>query len=100
MHVPEQDLLYRIRSITEAERQHYRRILCRDDDPDHNQLALVVFCIVDEAGQRLFEDGDVAGLAQIDSAITTRLYQACLEHCTYEEGPPGNSGRTPAAASR
>lgn len=98
--VPEQGLTYRLRSITEAERQYYRKVLCREGQPEHNQLALIVFTVVDEEGRLIFSPDDIPLLESLDSAITTRLYQAALEHCTYEEGDDlGNSPRTPTACS-
>jgi hypothetical protein len=100
VYVPEQDLTYRIRSITERERQYYRQVLCSEDEPLRNQVALVLFTCVDEAGDRIFQDDDGERLAALDSAVTSRLYQAALEHCSYEEGDLGNSARIPIASSR
>lgn len=101
VYCPEQDITYRLRSITEAERQYYRRVLCEEETPERNQLALVAFTAVDSDGALLFQPDDVSLLEQLDSAVTTRLYQAALEHCTFESGDElGNSPRIPPACSQ
>jgi hypothetical protein len=99
-YVPEQDLVYRLRSITERERQEYRQRWCGDDE-QHNRLELIAFVVVDEQGELLFTRDDVAALEALDSAITTRLYQACIDHVTFEtvEDLTKNSARIPTGGS-
>ena len=77
----------RIRSLTSREHGEYEADLIGDDGrvAEENmpliKSRLLVACIVDSEGTRVFADADDETVADWDSAIVDRLYDACVAHC-------------------
>lgn len=76
----------RIRSLDDKE---YSRLQVEPMKPngqlDRNaamifNAKLITLCCVDHEGNRLFKDGDVAAMREMDAAIVDKLAAACREH--------------------
>ncbi|MEO1063749.1 MAG: hypothetical protein AAFZ07_20215 [Actinomycetota bacterium] len=74
----------RIRSLTQLEREKYEADIV---DPKSNRPRsdadrhLLVRCLVDEEGERLFGDDETRLLADNDAGDLALVYAACVEHC-------------------
>lgn len=90
--IPEHGLSFRIQSLTEAEKSHYEtQTLTKKGDVSRAKIndarrRLVCLCLVDEVGNRLFADGEQDLLKPIDGLATSRIYDACRDHCGFAEG--------------
>ena len=47
---------------------------------------LIALCVVDEDGKRIFSNSDLSAIANLDSYISSRIYDACQEHCGFNKG--------------
>tara|TARA_R100000152_G_C6782231_1_gene219178 strand:- start:7194 stop:7592 length:399 start_codon:yes stop_codon:yes gene_type:complete len=91
--IPEREVTVRIQSLSESEKSQYETCLIakngkgimreRLQDATRRLLAL---CIVDDAGERIFSDGDLSALANLDAFVSSRIYDACQEHCGFNKG--------------
>jgi hypothetical protein len=91
--IPERDITVRIQSLSENEKSQYETCLIakngkgimreRLQDATRRLLAL---CIVDDNGDRIFTDGDLSELANLDAFVSSRIYDACQEHCGFNKG--------------
>lgn len=78
--VPEWDTTVVVQSMNGAERDAYEHTLYQQreegTDPTANMRArLLVHCLYDEAGSRIFEPTDAESLGQQDGAIVKRLFE-------------------------
>jgi len=99
----------RIRSLSEAEKSDYEVSVLTNDGKfaaakiRRQKRRLIVMCLVDENNNRLLRDSDEKQLEAVDGAITSRLYEACREHCGFEPGEieelVKNSSEMPADVS-
>jgi hypothetical protein len=99
----------RIRSLTEREVSRYqmRTVAKRGGFRTERMLdasrRLIVLCLVNQEGGRLFGDDETDWLVEWDSADTQCLYNACAKHCGIDtsdiEELVKNSEPMPAAAS-
>lgn len=77
----------RLRSITGAERDAYEQGLMEQRGKDRRmnlrnaRAKLIVLCLVDEHGRRLFADGDVNALGRKNAKPLDRLFDACRALC-------------------
>ncbi len=91
--IPERNITVRIQSLSENEKSQYETCLIakngkgimreRLQDATRRLLAL---CIVDDNGNRIFTDGDLSELANLDAFVSSRIYDACQEHCGFNKG--------------
>ena len=44
---------------------------------------LIVLCLVDSEGKRLFSDGEASKLEDIDGEVTSLLFDAAKDHCGF-----------------
>lgn len=87
-------LKYRIQSLTEREKSSYEADILsnksgqsvRLDRIVDSRLQLVVLCLVDGAGKRLFSKEDIPALRELDSAVVNALTTAINEHIAIEPG--------------
>jgi hypothetical protein len=103
-----------IRSAMSADQVAYEHSLVAtrivDDKPQvvsdftNEQARLVVRCLVDEAGNRLYADEDAPVLGKKNAAVIERLFNAIKDLSKMSAGSVAaaekNSAATPAAASR
>lgn len=84
--LPTSGLVVRIQSLTERERTVFQAaLITRTGETNRERLLdagrrLIVACLVDGAGNRLLNDGDIQKLADWDSADTEYLYAECGRH--------------------
>tara|TARA_R110000751_G_scaffold38895_2_gene92886 strand:- start:1269 stop:1667 length:399 start_codon:yes stop_codon:yes gene_type:complete len=93
----------RIQSLSEKEKSSYEtrliaksgRGILRDRLQDATRR-LIALCLVDENNDRIFLDSDVNQIGEMDSFISSRIYDAAQEHCGFNKGDiedtVGNSG--------
>jgi len=64
---------------------------------------LVVACVVDESGKRVFQNGDAEGLKGVDAGIVAAIADACSDHIGLPEAEKRelekNSDGAPAGGS-
>jgi|TARA_R110002051_G_scaffold320198_1_gene405208 hypothetical protein len=93
----------RIQSLSEKEKSAYEtrliaksgRGILRDRLQDATRR-LIALCLVDENNDRIFLDSDVNQIGEMDSFVSSRIYDAAQEHCGFNKGDiedtVGNSG--------
>lgn len=71
-----------IRVMTVGERDAYENEWQRKKDTgvDDFRTKFLVRCLVDEKGNRLFDNGDVERLAQKSARVVNRVWLAAMEH--------------------
>lgn len=85
--LPTSGLTVRIQSLTAGEQNRYETVMMGADGKldkrrlEDAEARLVVKCLVDDAGNRLFSDGQVAEIAGWDGADAAFLYRECAKHC-------------------
>jgi hypothetical protein len=82
LHVPEWNGDVFIRVMTVGERDAYENEWQRKKEAgvDDFRTKFLVRCLVDENGNRLFDNGDVAKLAQKSARVMNRIWMAAMEH--------------------
>ena len=82
LHVPEWNGDVFIRVMTVGERDAYENEWQRKKETgvDDFRTKFLVRCLVDENGNRLFDNGDVAKLAQKSARVMNRIWMAAMEH--------------------
>ena len=79
----------RIRSLTERERSEYEAGFLDSDGRATNlvdgKVRLIMLCVCNASGQRLFSDADKPALEAMDSIITNRLVDECRTHCGFTD---------------
>lgn len=87
VHVPEWSGDVYIRVMTVGERDAYENEWQRKKETgvDDFRTKFLVRCIVDEKGSRLFDNGDVAKLAQKSARVMNRIWMAAMEHNNLSE---------------
>jgi hypothetical protein len=68
--------------MTVGERDAYENEWQRKKETgvDDFRTKFLVRCLVDEKGNRLFDNGDVAKLAQKSARVMNRIWMAAMEH--------------------
>lgn len=84
--IPERALKFNVRGLTAAERDDYEQGLVEVDrktgttrakqNMRNLRASLVVRTLVDEQGNRLFEDRDVGKIGEVDAAVVQILWTA------------------------
>lgn len=76
-----------IRSITEGERSRME-MATLDDKGDYSRERakltkgrLIVLCVCDPEGNRLFKDEESKKVMELDSVVTSAIFDACVAHC-------------------
>ena len=83
----------RIQSLSEKEKSAYEtrliaksgRGILRDRLQDATRR-LIALCLVDENNDRIFLDSDVNQIGEMDSFVSSRIYDAAQEHCGFNKG--------------
>lgn len=75
--VPEWGGEVRIRRLTAAEAE--RTGLTNDEQPPDVVARVIAASLVDDEGEPLFNEGDVAALADADLSAATRVFVACVK---------------------
>ena len=83
----------RIQSLSEKEKSTYEtrliaksgRGILRERLQDATRR-LIALCLVDENNDRVFSDSDVNQIGEMDSFVSSRIYDACQEHCGFNKG--------------
>jgi hypothetical protein len=83
----------RIQSLSEKEKSSYEtrliaksgRGILRDRLQDATRR-LIALCLVDDKNERIFLDSDVNQIGEMDSFISSRIYDAAQEHCGFNKG--------------
>lgn len=79
----------RIRSLTERERSEYEAGFLDGDGKATNlvdsKVRLIVLCICNADGERLFSREDKPGISSMDAIVTNRLADVCREHCGFTD---------------
>ena len=79
----------RIQSLTEREKSEYEcSVLSTRGRAVRSKMtaatrALIVLCLVDNAGNRILADTDMEQLAAVDGGVTSAIYAAACEHCGF-----------------
>lgn len=105
--VPEWGGTVRVRGMTGSERDAWELRCARSRETpspdDHIRASLVAYTIVDENGNRLFSDEDIAALGAKSAAAVTRVYDVASRLSRVTKGDieelKGNSDAGPSAAS-
>jgi len=85
-------LHFRIRNLTEAEKSDFEASVLNSEAKyslgkiRQQPRRLIGLCLVDDRNEPLLRPDDTEQLRAIDGAVTSRLYDACREHCGFEEG--------------
>ena len=82
----------RIQSLSEKEKSTYEtrliaksgRGILRERLQDATRR-LIALCLVDENNDRIFLDSDVNQIGEMDSFVSSRIYDACQEHCGFNK---------------
>jgi len=82
----------RIQSLSEKEKSSYEtrliaksgRGILRDRLQDATRR-LIALCLVDDKNERIFTDSDVNQIGEMDSFVSSRIYDACQEHCGFNK---------------
>jgi len=91
--LPTSGLTVRVQSLTERERTVFQAaLITRSGETNRERLLdagrrLIVLCLVDGAGNRLLNDGDIQKLAEWDAADTQYLYAECGKHTGISGSP-------------
>ena len=87
LHVPEWGGDVFIRVMTVGERDAYENEWQRKKETgvDDFRTKFLVRCLVDEKGRRLFDNGDVAKLAEKSARVMNRVWMAAMEHNNLSE---------------
>ena len=83
----------RIQSLSEKEKSTYEtrliaksgRGILRERLQDATRR-LIALCLVDENNDRVFSDSDVNQIGEMDSFVSSRIYDAAQEHCGFNKG--------------
>tara|TARA_R110000824_G_scaffold11593_3_gene50812 strand:+ start:5450 stop:5848 length:399 start_codon:yes stop_codon:yes gene_type:complete len=86
-------LIVRIQSLSEKEKSSYEtrliaksgRGVIRDRLQDATRR-LIALCLVDEKNERIFSNADVDQIGELDSFVSSRIYDAAQEHCGFNKG--------------
>jgi hypothetical protein len=81
------DAYVKLRTLTGSEREQFEGTMCAIDDSDEEnphvkvtndnyRAKLCAFCMVDDEGNRLFEEGDIPGLTGKSSIALDRVFEA------------------------
>lgn len=108
--VPAHNIRYRIRSLSERERNEFEAKLMNPKTGavkvDRLKLAkvgLIAMCIVDIDGNRVFTDAQAKELLDVDSAITDSLHEQISDFVGFSDGDVDklvkNSGTTAKGGS-
>lgn len=108
--VPSHAIAYRIRSLSERERNEYESKLINPktgavkvDRLKLAKVALIVLCVVDRDGNQVFAESQTLDLLEIDSAITNSLHEQITDFVGFSDGDVDklvkNSGTTANADS-
>lgn len=104
LELPEVGLVVRIQSLSEKEKSEYEtrliaksgRGVVRDRLQDATRR-LIALCLVDDKNDRVFSNADIDKIGELDSFVSSRIYEACQEHCGFNkndiETTVGNSER-------
>ena len=82
---------FRIRSLTERERSKYEadcltaKGVFSKAKLEKQKQRLLILCLVDEEGNQLFSEADMAQMEQLDSLVTGYLFNQCAKHCGFSE---------------
>jgi len=85
--LPNSGLMVRIQSLMAGEQNRYETVLLSADGKldkrrmEDAESRLIVKCIVDDAGNRLFSDAQAPEVAAWDGADAAFLYRECAAHC-------------------
>jgi hypothetical protein len=88
--VPEWGGSVYVRALNGAERDQLERMVSSDSI---SRAALVALCTVDEAGERMFSDKDVAALAQKNGAALGRIVTAAMDANAITDEAIGELGK-------
>lgn len=83
----------RIQSLSEKEKSAYEtrliaksgRGVIRDRLQDATRR-LIAICLVDEKNERIFNNSDIDKIGELDSYVSSRIYDAAQEHCGFNKG--------------
>lgn len=83
----------RIQSLSEKEKSTYEtrliaksgRGILRERLQDATRR-LIALCLVDDKNERIFLDSDVDKIGELDSFVSSKIYDACQEHCGFNKG--------------
>ena len=82
VNIPELGGMVRVRGMTGGERDAFEascltgRGRKRDFNMKNVRAKMVAFCCIDDAGNRLFSDGDLEGLGAIRADVLDKLFSA------------------------
>jgi hypothetical protein len=79
--VPEWDCTLYIRTMSGAERDTWELTAFKDGkvSPEHFRAKLLVRCVCDEHGQRVFSDTDAADLSSKSATVLVKLYDVAAK---------------------
>lgn len=79
----------RIRSLTEKERSKYEADFLDTEGKATNLVTgkarLIILCVCDASGRRLFSDADIAAILEMDAVVTNSITDACRSHCGFTD---------------
>jgi hypothetical protein len=94
----------RIRNLTEAEKSDFESGSLQADGKLNlahvraQRRKLIAAVLVDDAGLPLLQPGDIDRLKDLDSAVTTAIFQAATEHCGFSTDDMEELEKNSAAA--
>lgn len=80
------DTTFRLQSLTEGEKSRFEKSILSKKGVirDDARRRLLVRTLVDEDGNRILTDADISALAELDGAITAKLFDAAMEHVGFQ----------------
>ena len=73
--VPEWNGSVRLRGLSAAERDEFEATLGVSQDLTNMRARLVVSCMVDESGQRIFKNSEAKALGEKNATVINRLFE-------------------------
>ena len=74
------DVFIRVMTVGERDASEHEWMRKKDTGVDDFRTKFLVRCLVDEKGNRLFDNGDVAKLAAKSAKVVNRVWQSAMEH--------------------
>ena len=73
--VPEWEGTVRLRGLSAAERDEFEATLGVSQDLTNMRARLVVSCMVDDSGQRIFKNSEAKALGEKNATVINRLFE-------------------------
>lgn len=77
VHVKQWDGDVNVRGLTAKERDHFEASIGMQSNLENLRARLVVLCLVDDEGKRIFKDSDATALGEKNAQAINQLFEVC-----------------------